>query len=140
MRTFQTKTLIQAPAERIWALLVDAPGYPSWNTTIDKLEGRIGPGEKLKVHAKLSPGRAFPVRVTEFDRNQRMVWTGGMPLGLFKGVRTFTMVPKGNAVEFAMREVFSGPLARLIEGSLPDMQPAFDEFAAALKARAETKS
>ena len=69
-----------------------------------------------------------------------MVWTGGLPFGLFKGVRTFTMVPKGDSVEFAMREVFSGPLARLIESSLPDMQPAFDEFAAALKARAEAGS
>lgn len=140
MKTFQTKALIHAPADRIWALLTDAPAYPSWNTTIDKLEGRIGPGEKLKVHAKLSPGRVFPVRVTEFDRNQRMVWTGGMPFGLFKGVRTFTMVPKGDSVEFAMSEVFSGLLAPLIEGSLPDMQPAFDEFAAALKASAEAKS
>jgi len=140
MKSFQTKILIHAPADRIWALLTDADGYPSWNPTIDKLEGRIGPSAKLKIHAKLNPKRAFPIRITEFDRNQRMVWTGGMPFGLFRGVRTFTMVPKGNAVEFAMREVFSGPLARLIEGSLPDLQPAFDEFAAALKARAEAEA
>jgi hypothetical protein len=137
VKTFRTKTLIHAPAERIWALLTDAPAYPSWNSTIEKLVGRIGPGEKLKVFAKLSPGRGFPVRVTEFDRNQRMVWTGGMPFGLFKGVRTFLLVPKDGAIEFRMQEVFSGPLAGLIEGSLPDLQPAFEEFAAALKARAE---
>lgn len=138
--TFRTKTLIHAPAERIWALLIDAPAYPAWNTTIDRVDGKIGPGEKLKIFAKLSPGRGFGVRVTEFDRNQRMVWTGSMPFGLFKGVRTFLLVPKGDAVEFRMQEVFSGPLARLIEGSLPDMQPAFDEFAAALKARAEASA
>lgn len=137
MKTFRTKTVIHAPAERIWALLTDGPAYPSWNTTIERLEGRIAPGEKLKVFAKLGPGRGFSVRVTEFDRNQRMAWTGGMPFGLFKGVRTFLLVPAGEAIEFRMQEVFSGPLLRLIEGSLPDLQPAFDEFAAALKARAE---
>jgi len=140
MKIFRTKTLIRAPAERIWALLIDAPAYPSWNTTIDKLVGKIGPGEKLKIFAKLNPGRGFGVRVTEFDRHQRMVWTGGLPFGLFKGVRTFLLVPRDGAVEFRMQEVFSGPLGRLIEGSLPDMQPAFDEFAAALKARAEAGS
>jgi hypothetical protein len=139
VKTFRTKTLIHAPAERIWALLTDAPAYPSWNSTIEKLVGRIGPGEKLKVFAKLSPGRGFPVRVTEFDRNQRMVWTGGMPFGLFKGVRTFLLVPKDGAIEFRMQEVFSGPLAGLIQGSLPDLGPAFEEFAAALKARAEAR-
>jgi hypothetical protein len=63
-----------------------------------------------------------------------------MPFGLFKGVRTFLLVPKDGAVEFRMQEVYSGPLASLIEDSLPDMQPAFDEFAAALKARAESSS
>jgi hypothetical protein len=140
MKTFRIKTLINAPAERIWALLTDAPAYASWNTAIERLDGRIGPGEKLKIYAKLSPGRAFPVRVTEFDRNQRMVWTGGMPFGLFKGVRTFLLVPKAGAVEFRMQEVFSGPLAPLIEKTLPDMQPAFEEFASALKARAEASA
>jgi hypothetical protein len=68
----------------------------------------------------------------------RMVWSGGMPLGLFKGVRTFTLTPQGDSVRFEMREVFSGPLSPLIERSLPDLQPAFDEFAASLKRRAES--
>jgi hypothetical protein len=40
-------------------------------------------------------------------------------------------------VEFIMREDFTGPLAPLITRSIPDLQPAFDEVAAALKHRAE---
>jgi hypothetical protein len=60
-----------------------------------------------------------------------------MPLGLFKAERTFTLTPEGDALKFEMREVFSGLLSPLIERSLPDLQPAFDEFALALKQRAE---
>jgi hypothetical protein len=68
------------------------------------------------------------------------VWSGGMPLGLFKGERTFTLTPtRGGDVEFSMSEVFSGPLAGLIGKSIPDLQPAFDEFAASLKRRAEAR-
>jgi hypothetical protein len=138
MKTFETSTLIQAKPERVWELLTDGPGYPSWNTTVDRLEGRIAPGEKITVHAKISPGRAFPVKVQELSPPQRMVWAGGMPLGLFKGVRTFTLTPQGDALRFEMREVFSGLLSPLIERSLPDLQPAFDEFAQALKRKAES--
>jgi hypothetical protein len=36
-----------------------------------------------------------------------------------------------------MREQYSGPLAGLVTRSIPDLQPAFDEFAQALKHRAE---
>jgi hypothetical protein len=138
MRSFQSSISIHSSADRIWAILTDAPAYPTWNTTVDRVEGRIAAGETVTVHAKISPGRAFPVKVTEFIPGTKMVWTGGMPLGLFKGVRTFTLDPRGDGtVEFRMAEVYGGPLAGLIGRTIPDLQPAFDEFAAALKARAE---
>ena len=36
-----------------------------------------------------------------------------------------------------MREDYTGWLAPLITKTIPDLQPAFDEFAACLKARVE---
>lgn len=137
MKTFHTKIRIDAPPERIWALLTDAPGYPSWNSTVDRVDGRIAKGETVTVHAKINPGRAFPVKVVEFEPPHRMVWASAMPLGLFKGERTFQVTSDG---EFAMREVFSGLLAPLIGRSIPDLQPAFDQFARDLKGRAEEEN
>ncbi|MFE8605504.1 hypothetical protein [Archangium violaceum] len=69
--------------------------------------------------------------------HQKMTWTGGMPLGLFKGVRTFTLTPRGDQVEFTLHEVFSGPMLALIGGSIPDMSEAFQKFVEGLKRRAE---
>jgi hypothetical protein len=67
-----------------------------------------------------------------------MVWKGGMPLGLFKGVRTFTLSPQPDGMtRFTMREEFTGPLLPLIWRSMPDLGPSFAQFAAGLKARAE---
>ncbi len=66
-----------------------------------------------------------------------MTWEGGMPLGLFKGVRSFTLTPQGEAQHFELREVFSGPMLFMIGSSLPDMTGAFEGFCAGLKARAE---
>ena len=140
MKTFATSTIIRAPSERIWSILTDASGYPSWNSTVERVVGTIAAGEKVTVHTKASPGRAFPLTVTEFAPSQRMVWTGGMPLGLFKGARTYVLTPgAAGEVEFSMREEFSGLLAPLITRSIPDLQPDFDRFAADLKAQAERK-
>lgn len=141
MKSFAAKTIIRAPAERIWSILTDAAAYPSWNSTVERVVGNIAAGEKVTVYAKASPGRAFPLQVAEFDANRRMVWSGGMPLGLFTGRRTYTLTPKSpGEVEFAMREEFSGLIAPLITRSIPDLQPSFDQFAADLKARAEAKA
>lgn len=138
MKSFEVSTTIRATPDAVWQILTDAPKYTAWNTTVDKVEGRIAPGEKVTVHAKISPGRAFPVKVTEFVPARKMVWTGGMPLGLFKGERTFQLTPRPDGgVDFHMREEFTGLLSPMIGKSIPDLQPAFNEFAAALKKRAE---
>ncbi len=137
MKSFAVTTHIRSTPEAVWAILTDGAAWTTWNPTIEKLEGKIVPNGKLKVFAKLSPGQAFPVKVSEFTPPSRMVWTGGMPLGLFKGQRTYTLTPKDGGVEFAMREEFTGLMAPMITKSIPDLQPAFEAFAAALKVRAE---
>ncbi|GIK36829.1 MAG: hypothetical protein BroJett011_06620 [Chloroflexota bacterium] len=138
MKIFTASTNIKASPEAIWKILTDAPNYPAWDPSADRIEGTIGPGERITAYTKLSPNRAFPVKVTEFVPGQRMVWTGGMPLGLFKGVRTFTLEPQGDgSVDFAVREEFSGPLLPLFAGSLPDLNKTFQDFVLGLKAHAE---
>ena len=138
MKAFAVKISIRATPERVWALLTDAAGYTGWNNTVKKVDGKIALGERVAVHPKINPGRVFPVKVTEFESPRRMVWTGGMPLGLFKGERTFTVTPGSNReVEFSMREEYTGVLASLIGRSIPDLQPAFEEFASNLKRAAE---
>jgi hypothetical protein len=138
MKVFSAATTIQASPETIWAILTDAAGYPEWDPGVDRIEGTIAPGEKITAYTKLSPGRAFPVRVTEFVPGRKMTWSGGMPMGLFKGERTFTLTPQDNGdTEFSLREEFSGPLLPLIGRSLPDLTSAFAQFAAGLKRRAE---
>ena len=104
-----------------------------------RVEGRIAPGETIKVVSEANPGRTFPVKVTEFIPDRRMVWSGGMPLGLFKGVRTFTLSPQGDTTRFTMREEYTGPMLGLIWRSMPDLGPSFEKFAAGLKAEAERR-
>jgi hypothetical protein len=138
MKSYDATSTIQASPDAIWAILIDAPGYQAWDSGVERVEGRIAPGEKIKVVSKANPGRAFPVKVTEFTPGQRMTWSGGMPLGLFKGVRTFTLSPQSNgSTTFTMREEYTGPLLPLIWRSMPDLGPSFQQFANGLRQRAE---
>ena len=137
-RAFEAQTTITASPAAIWEILTDGPGYTGWDSGVVRVEGRIGPGEAITVVSAANPGRTFPLRVTEFVPGERMVWTGGMPLGLFTGVRTFTLAPEGDgATRFSMCEEYRGPLAPLIWRSIPDLGPSFIQLAAGLKARAE---
>ena len=114
---FATSTHIKAPASAVWKVLTDLGAWPSWNTTVISTEGQAVLGGKVTVRVKVNPGRAFPVKVTALEVPSRMVWTGGMPLGLFVGTRTFTLTPHGDTTDFAMDEVYSGPLASMITRS-----------------------
>jgi hypothetical protein len=138
MIEFTASASIDASPEVIWSILTDLAAYPEWDPTCEKIEGELVVGKKIKAFSTLSPGRAFPVKITALVPNETMIWTGGMPLGLFKGERTFSLKARGDGgTEFLVREIFSGPMLVLIRRQLPDLSEPFKQFAAGLKRRAE---
>jgi hypothetical protein len=138
MKSYAATASIRGTPDAIWAILVDGAGYARWDSGVDAVVGAIGPGATITVRSKAAPGRAFPVKVVEFTPGRRMVWSGGMPLGLFKGVRTFELTARpGGMTDFAMREEYSGPLLPMIWRSMSDLGPSFAQFANGLKARIE---
>ena len=139
MKHYETTATIAAPPEAVWAVLTDASAWPGWDSGVTAVDGRIAEGQKITVRTEVSPGRAFPVKVTALDAPRRMVFSGGMPLGLFRGERTYTLTPSdGGTTNFRMREEYTGPLLGMIWKSMPDLQPSFDRFAAGLKRRVES--
>jgi hypothetical protein len=134
---YEAAVSIDAAPERVWEVLLDAPAYPSWDSGVTRVEGTIADGHKITVHAAVSPGRAFPVRVAVDRGAGTMTWRGGLPLGLFTGVRSFRLVPSAGGTSFTVQEDFSGPLVGLIARKMPDLGPSFTQSANGLKARAE---
>jgi len=132
-----TRTINAAP-ERVWELLSDTSAWKDWNPTVISIDGTIAEGQKVKLVSTLNPKRAFNLSVTKVDAPREMVWSDGMPLGLFKGERTYRLTPQGDgSTEFFMEELYTGLMAPLITKSIPDMTESFVEFADGLKAAAE---
>jgi hypothetical protein len=127
---------IHAPAATIWSLLIDANGFPRWNSTVTRIEGQIREGEQLRLHV---PGtdRIFTPRVSGVVPDKRMTWTGGFS-PVFKGVRTFELKPcDDGSTEFVMEERFAGLMLPFVKGSMPDFGPVFERYANDLKHEAE---
>jgi hypothetical protein len=138
MLSYSATTVINASEDTIWRILTDAESYPTWDPGVLRIEGTIALGETVTAFTKRDPKRAFPAKVSEFMPQQKMTWIGGMPLGLFKGVRTFTLTRQANdGIEFTLREEFSGLLLPFIAGSIPNQTKTFEDFAAGLKVHAE---
>lgn len=138
MKEFSAAAEIQATPEAIWAILTDGDRYPEWDPGMVRLEGTVALGEKVTAYTRISPNRAFPVTVTRFEPGRKMVWASGMPLGLFKGERTFTLTDRGDgSTHVVVREEFSGLLLPLIGRTIPDLSGAFTDFVQGLKTRAE---
>ena len=127
---------IKAKPDRVWALMTNAADFPRWNSTVKSIDGRIALGQTIKLVASIAPTRTFNLNVIEFVPEKRMVWSDGN--AMFKGVRTYTLSPKGDgSTDFTMSEVYTGLMLPMIAGSLPDFAPAFEQYVADLKREAE---
>ncbi len=134
------KTTIQATPEKLWSLLTDAAAFPSWNSTVSQLDGKIADGQVLALRVPSAPKRVFKPKVAIVTPGRVMTWSDGMA-PMFRGVRTFTLTPvTGGATEFSMSERFSGLMLPMIKGSLPDFGPVFETYAADLKRAAEGRA
>ncbi|MBK7008261.1 MAG: SRPBCC domain-containing protein [Saprospiraceae bacterium] len=126
---------IQADKSIIWALLTNASDFPRWNSTVVSIDGRIAPGEKIKLRSKLDPKREFSLKVKAFEAEVKMVWGDAM------GNRVFTLKTIGNNLtHFTMVEKIGGPLFPLFAGMIPPFDETFEQYVRDLKTESETIS
>ena len=137
MLHFEADTTIAAKPEAVWKVLVD--GAPGRSGTRGSTRSRARSHRaKITIRSKAAPGRAFPVKVTAFDPGSKLEFTGGMPLGMFRGVRSYTLTPSGTGTAFRMREEYTGWMLGAFKKQLPDLNPSFRQFVDGLKARVES--
>lgn len=89
MRFYEEPVLIDAPPGDVWAVLVDVARYPEQDTGM-QVDGPLVDGGRATVHSEAVPARPIPVRVA-VRPHEFMSWTGGKPLRLFRGHRTFVL-------------------------------------------------
>ena len=142
MRTIETYIDIQAPADKIWKILLDFPSYPQWNPFITSVKGVPSQGEKLAITIKLpekGKQRFQPVCLNVTPQKE-LRWKGKLlTKGLFDGEHVFELqVLNKKTVRLFQREYFSGLLVPLMWKKLePSTLQGFKLMNRKLKQRAE---
>jgi carbon monoxide dehydrogenase subunit G len=133
---------INAPPERVWAVMMDIERWPEWTESMKSVErldsGEFGVGSKAKLKIRRSPS-ANVWTVTALTPNRSFTWetnSGGV-----KGVATHVIEPDGNGSKVTLTVGLSGPVATLFGWFVgtPSRQNVEME-AEGLKRRAEESS
>ncbi len=105
---------INAPPERVWAVMADVERWPEWTESmksVDRLDsGEFGVGSKAKLKIRRSPS-ANVWTVTELTPSRSFTWetnSGGV-----KGVAAHVIEPDGNGSKVTLTVELSGPMATL---------------------------
>ena len=141
-KELQSSIDIEAPAQKVWDLLVDFAAYPTWNPFITRAEGPVEVGSRLTLRMQPVGGSAVTLRPTlvEVVEGHRLRWRGLVGVrGLFDADHQFIVEPRGAAgSRLVQQEHFSGLLVPFFRRSLDrGTLPAFHAMNAALKDRAE---
>ena len=111
MKTYSTSIEINTAPDRVWSVLIDDLQRDPGPFGIIRIDGTIALNSRIKLRSEVDPKRDFALTVTAFDAPSKMVWQGGMPLGVFRGTRTFQLNEMDGRTLFHMDEVFTGALA-----------------------------
>jgi hypothetical protein len=140
--TIATSVEIDAPASRVWDVLVDFDAYPAWNPFIVEAAGTVAVGETLSLRMAL-PGRApltIEPRLLVVEPARELRWKGRLLLpGLFDGEHAFvlTALDEGRT-RLDHVEHFAGLLLPLARRLVYDATvESFHALDAALAKRAE---
>jgi hypothetical protein len=139
--TISTTAVIDAPAARVWKVLVDLAAYRDWNPFIVDASGTVAVGERLSLRMAL-PGRnpmTIKPRLLVVEPERELRWKGRLVVpGLFDGEHAFVLTAlESGSTRLDHWERFGGVLLPIARGLVYDATvQAFHALNAALAARA----
>ena len=141
MTTIRADIDIDAPAPRVWEILMDFAAYGQWNPFVARLEGDAREGASLRA-AMCVGGKEVPVEVevVRVAVQSEFAWSGGFrPRFLLNAVHRFRIEPCGSeSVRFVQEELIRGLLSPIMMMRMKsDIARQFVAMNVALKRRAE---
>jgi hypothetical protein len=141
VRELRREIEIEAPPDRVWAVVTDFAAYPDWNPFIRRISGEVREGARLEVRIEPPGGRAmtFKPTVRAAEPNRELRWLGRLLVpGLVDGEHSLRIEPLEDArCRFVQSERFTGILIPFAGGTLAKTESGFEQMNAALKARVE---
>jgi uncharacterized protein YndB with AHSA1/START domain len=98
-----TRTLVlEAPPDRVFAMVSDASRYPEWNSAVERVEvsGEPAAGQRVRL---FGPEGEIPLTVEMLEAPSRMITRidPGLPFG---GTWTYDLRPSGDGTRISITE------------------------------------
>jgi hypothetical protein len=118
MKSLHTQIDIEAPASKVWNILMDHANFPQWNPFIKEVNGETQVGNQIEINLDMGKGKnsQFKPTVLVRDTNKEFRWIGHLFInGLFDGEHYFQLEELGpNRTRLIHGEKFSGILSGTI--------------------------
>ncbi len=127
--------LVDAPPERVWAIITDIDRWPDWQPGVSKarLEGPLAPGSVFRWRAS---GLSIRSTLREVAPPSRIGWEGKAP-GT-RAVHVWALTAQGAQTAVETEESFEGWLPRLMRRAMQrNLEKALRGGLESLKRRAE---
>lgn len=109
----EVTTAISAPADRVWAILSDVEGWPTWTASVTsvELDGPMAAGSKAKIRQPKLPLVTWTI--TEVVPGRSFTWESAGPGSRATGWHEVTPTGDGTCeVRLALEQ--AGPLGSLV--------------------------
>ncbi|WP_341676877.1 SRPBCC domain-containing protein [Niveibacterium sp. SC-1] len=117
MQQIETEIAIDAPPERVWAILTDFASYPEWNPMLPAIRGEAVEGRQLLVRYAGDKGpRDLWAKVSRSESQRSLRWHGNVVFaGLVVAEQRFRLRKRSNGNTRLYQTIyFAGPLAPLL--------------------------
>lgn len=135
---------IDAPPERVWAILVDLASYGEWNPFTPRIDASLEVGTPVVLHVAMKPGEPLLVQTEVCSANdpakRELGWGMTMGPGFVLRANRIQRVEAlpGDRSRYWTGDAFAGLLVPLVMALYRShIQRGFDGVARALKERAE---
>lgn len=137
----RTEVEIDAPPERVWAVLTDFAAYPEWNPFITEVSGKLEAGARVRVELSYADGRntRFRSSVLTVKPGEELRWVSKFWFkGLFDGEHFIQLhALEGGRTRLIQGENFGGLFVKLGANTFTQTGRGFVGMNAALKRRVE---
>jgi hypothetical protein len=134
---FENRLGVPTPAEIVWKVISDLPGWAAWNPLYVKAEGALGFGAKLTLTQSLN-GETTIITPTVVDwvPDSHVHWRISEMGGLVQRVRYLEIEKLSDeGCVFSHGEIWSGRLAGFVRGRMRGLNRAFEAMGEAVRER-----
>lgn len=136
------KITINAPAEKVWDILVDLEKYPEWNPFTYKVEGKVALGEPVTLYVQMKENdqRVQKEEVCVVNKPNHLAWKMSMISPFILAAQRDQLIEKidEQSCTYESIDAFQGLLTPVVMASFKQhIEAGFNALAKALKERAE---